>query len=167
MDRKDQDPEDPVDEHGVPDTQHAHVQYKDEHMCKTDTENPYGDNGNDQGKGCRSGCPEIIGKGKGQRPYDHGNRVGQDQIFRQAGGRCRQMIPADNQSSAEKHRCTDNSEQHIIDHNQQPGIVSGLFFSPALCFLFNCYQEPCSFGNGIIQVSNQRRYSPHDDPKKK
>ena len=35
MDRKDQDPEDPVDEHGVPDTQHAHVQYKDEHMCKT------------------------------------------------------------------------------------------------------------------------------------
>ena len=47
MDRKDQDPEDPVDEHGVPDTQHAHVQYKDEHMCKTDTENPYGDNGND------------------------------------------------------------------------------------------------------------------------
>ena len=27
MDRKDQDPEDPVDEHGVPDTQHAHVQY--------------------------------------------------------------------------------------------------------------------------------------------
>ena len=50
MDRKDQDPEDPVDEHGVPDTQHAHVQYKDEHMCKTDTENPYGDNGNDHGK---------------------------------------------------------------------------------------------------------------------
>ena len=111
MDRKDQDPEDPVDEHGVPDTQHAHVQYKDEHMCKTDTENPYGDNGNDHGKGCRSGCPEIIGKGKGQRPYDHGNRVGQDQIFRQAGGRCRQMIPADNQSSAEKHRCTDNVQQ--------------------------------------------------------
>ena len=94
------DSEDPVDEHGIPYPQHIFVPEVYKEIGQPHTEHCHGKNGDFHGKGRFADCPEIIGEQKCDRPDDHGCGMGQNESFRQPGGKGRQVVTADPETSA-------------------------------------------------------------------